>query len=90
MGRYEQRIDCTLPMLISTGEIKGLGAYSQYTLADENISFKVPPTLSRAEAATIPLAATTAWLALFSNGCLNVDRKSGEGTTVLVWGGSCT
>ncbi|CAI7641451.1 unnamed protein product [Penicillium bialowiezense] len=69
------------------GETPGLGGYSQYSVADQRISFKVPASISRAEASTVPLAATTAWLALFSRGCLNIDR-SRAGTSVLVWGGS--
>ncbi|GLA33903.1 hypothetical protein AnigIFM63309_003926 [Aspergillus niger] len=72
------------------GEVKGLGAYSQYCLADERISFKLPTNIdiSRAEASTIPLAAATAWLALFSKGCLALNRNQAKGTRVLVWGGS--
>jgi NADPH:quinone reductase-like Zn-dependent oxidoreductase len=46
--------------LIWGGEVPGLGAYSQYTVADEKICFKVPEQISSAEAATIPLAAATA------------------------------
>jgi NADPH:quinone reductase-like Zn-dependent oxidoreductase len=71
------------------GEKKGLGAYSTYTLADDRISFKVPKSISRAAASTVPLAAATAWLALFSKDCLNIDRKGGGQNAVLVWGGSC-
>ncbi|KAF2649134.1 GroES-like protein [Lophiostoma macrostomum CBS 122681] len=74
--------------LIWGGEIKGLGAYSEYTLADDRISFKVPSSINFAQAATVPLACTTAWLALFSKDCLNIDRTSGKDTTVLIWGGS--
>ncbi|KAF2120352.1 chaperonin 10-like protein [Lophiotrema nucula] len=77
--------------LIWGGEIKGLGAYSEYTVADERISFKVPKSISSAEASTIPLAAATAWLALFSKDCLGIERKNTKGTSltsVLVWGGS--
>lgn len=69
------------------GEIKGLGAYSHYTLADDNISFKIPSGLSPDSASTIPLALNTAWLALFSKGCLNIDRTQPQ--SVLIWGGSC-
>ncbi|OJJ79071.1 zinc-binding alcohol dehydrogenase family protein [Aspergillus glaucus CBS 516.65] len=72
--------------LVWGGEIKGLGGYSQYCLADERISFKVPGALSREHASTVPLASATAWLALFSKDCLAIDRSSGA--TVLVWGGS--
>ncbi|KAL3459481.1 putative zinc-binding dehydrogenase family oxidoreductase [Aspergillus heterothallicus] len=74
--------------LVWGGEVKGLGAYGEYCLADERISFKVPKGVSRAEAATIPLAATTAWLALFSKDCLALDRSQARGQSVLVWGGS--
>lgn len=44
-----------------------------------------------AEAATIPLAAATAWLAMFSSGCLNMPKSGGVGgePSLLVWGGSC-
>ena len=71
------------------GEIPGLGGYSEYTIADERISFKVPASISRAQASTVPLAAATAWLALFSHDCLKLDRSKASGTSVLVWGGSC-
>ncbi|KAB8268045.1 hypothetical protein BDV30DRAFT_243743 [Aspergillus minisclerotigenes] len=74
--------------LIWGGETKGLGAYSEYCLADQRIAFKVPTALSREDASTIPLAAATAWLALFSSDCLNLDRTNAQGTSVLVWGGS--
>ncbi|PWY96196.1 putative zinc-binding dehydrogenase family oxidoreductase [Aspergillus sclerotioniger CBS 115572] len=74
--------------LVWGGEAKGLGAYSQYCLADERISFKIPGNVSRAHASTIPLAAATAWLALFSKDCLALDRTQAKGTSVLVWGGS--
>ncbi|KAL1605107.1 Zinc-binding oxidoreductase alcohol dehydrogenase [Paraconiothyrium brasiliense] len=68
------------------GEIKGVGAYAEYTVADERISFKIPPGISPAAASTVPLAAATAWLAMFSKDSLNISRNSS--TTILVWGGS--
>ncbi|CAI7567326.1 hypothetical protein N7533_005903 [Penicillium manginii] len=74
--------------LIWGGEIAGLGGYSEYTVADQHISFKVPSNISKAEASTVPLAAATAWLALFSKGCLDLDRSKATGVSVLVWGGS--
>ncbi|OAL46974.1 GroES-like protein [Pyrenochaeta sp. DS3sAY3a] len=74
--------------LVWGGEKKGLGAYCEYSLAVENISFKVPYSIPAAEAATVPLAATTAWLALFSKACLSIDRQEGMGRSVLIWGGS--
>ncbi|KXH54060.1 hypothetical protein CSAL01_01966 [Colletotrichum salicis] len=70
------------------GEIKGLGGYSEYTLADDNISFRVPKNISPEEAATLPLASMTAWLALFSQECLAIPREDGSKTSVLIWGGS--
>ncbi|KAF7631976.1 hypothetical protein AFLA_012822 [Aspergillus flavus NRRL3357] len=71
--------------LIWGGETKGLGAYSEYCLADQRIAFKVPTALSREDASTISLAAATAWLALFSPDYLNLDRTNAQGTSVLVW-----
>lgn len=72
----------------ASGEIQGLGGYSEYTLADERLCFKLPQNISREEAVTAPLAACTAYLGLFSKSCLNVGIGN-IGTTVLVWGGSC-
>lgn len=72
-----------------TGEVSGLGGYGEYTIADQNISFKLPKGITREQASTVPLAATTAWLALFSKDYLNLDRSNASGTSVLVWGGSC-
>lgn len=75
--------------LIWGGEVPGLGAYSQYTIADEKICFKVPENITSAGAATVPLAAGTAWLALYSETCLNISRTEKNATPILVWGGSC-
>ncbi|KAL2819650.1 hypothetical protein BDW59DRAFT_164978 [Aspergillus cavernicola] len=50
--------------------------------------FKLPRSVSRAQAGTIPLAAATAWLALCSKDCLALDRSQAKGNSVLVWGGS--
>jgi NADPH:quinone reductase-like Zn-dependent oxidoreductase len=74
--------------LIWGGEIKGLGAYGSHTFADDRISFKVPKGVKLEDAATVPLASCTAWLALFSKTCLNIPRKEGK-TSILIWGGSC-
>ncbi|RMJ14715.1 hypothetical protein CDV36_005615 [Fusarium kuroshium] len=74
--------------LIWGGETKGLGGYNEYTLADSRICFPVPSGLSLAEAATVPLASTTALLGLFSEGCLAIDTNAAENSTVLIWGGS--
>ncbi|EQB49313.1 hypothetical protein CGLO_11346 [Colletotrichum gloeosporioides Cg-14] len=70
------------------GEIPGLGAYSTHTIADERLSFHIPENISAPEASTIPLAANTAWLALFSSDCLGLPRNSSNGASVLIWGGS--
>ncbi|TDZ16994.1 Trans-enoyl reductase fsa3 [Colletotrichum orbiculare MAFF 240422] len=59
--------------LIWGGEIKGVGGYSN---------------VSSEEAATLPLASMTAWLALFSKDCLAIPRDSKSKTSLLVWGGS--
>ncbi|OJJ40835.1 hypothetical protein ASPWEDRAFT_34310 [Aspergillus wentii DTO 134E9] len=78
----------TVAGLIWGGEFKGLGAYSEYTLVDENVCFKPPSGIKPEQAATVPLAAATAWLASFSPDCLNIDRRRGSDVTVLIWGGS--
>jgi NADPH:quinone reductase-like Zn-dependent oxidoreductase len=75
--------------ILLSGEIPALGGYSQYTIADSKICFKVPEAISSADAATVPLAAGTAWLALYSEPCLNISRTEKNATSVLVWGGSC-
>ncbi|OJK00222.1 hypothetical protein ASPACDRAFT_52012 [Aspergillus aculeatus ATCC 16872] len=73
------------------GETKGVGAYSMYTIADERLSFKVSPNASTAQACSVPLAANTAWLGLFSADCLAVNRgDSVKKPPVLIWGGSST
>ncbi|KAL1623137.1 Zinc-binding oxidoreductase alcohol dehydrogenase [Diplodia seriata] len=76
--------------LIWGGEVKGLGAYAQHTLVDEKIAFKVPPSVPKEQAATMPLAVATAWLALFSKTSLCIPRRNGGEPRhkVLVWGGS--
>lgn len=71
------------------GKMKGLGGYSEYTLADEELCFKLPPNIPPEEAVTVPLAVCTAYLGLFSPGCLNIDRKAGPETSILIWGASC-
>jgi NADPH:quinone reductase-like Zn-dependent oxidoreductase len=66
-----------------------LGAYNEYVLADDAISFKVRKGISLAEASTVPLALTTSWLALFSKGCLDIDRSNAAVVSILVWEWSC-
>ncbi|KAF5981205.1 hypothetical protein FBULB1_4873 [Fusarium bulbicola] len=73
------------------GEIKGLGAYSLHTIADERLSFKIPENINPAEASSVPLAANTAWLALFSDDCLAISsEKTATKTPLLIWGGNTT
>ncbi|KAK2673995.1 Tetrahydrofolate dehydrogenase/cyclohydrolase [Fusarium oxysporum f. sp. vasinfectum] len=78
----------TIAGLIWGGDIKGLGGYSQYTIADERICFPVPQQLSLEAASTIPLASCTAVLSLFSKDCLAIDTSGEEKPAVLIWGGS--
>ena len=78
----------TIAALTWDGEVKGNGAYNQYTLANEFISFKVLGSVSPEAAATVSLACRTAWLALFPQNCLVINRKSGKGASVLIRGGS--
>ncbi|KAK7418010.1 hypothetical protein QQZ08_011407 [Neonectria magnoliae] len=74
--------------LIWGGQVKGQGAYSEYTIADENICFKVPDGLPLEQAVTVPLAAATAWMALFRSKSLHIDRTRGSDVQLLVWAGS--
>lgn len=67
----------------------GVGGYGQYTLADERLCFKIPPCVPYGEAVTVPFAACTAYLGLFSKTYLNIDQKRGPDNSVLIWGGSC-
>ncbi|KAM0554935.1 hypothetical protein ACHAPJ_006671 [Fusarium lateritium] len=78
----------TIAGLIWGGETKGLGGYSEYTLADERICFPVPQGLSGEAASTVPLASCTAQLSLFSKDCLAIVTSGAEKPTVLIWGGS--
>ncbi|ORX37329.1 hypothetical protein BD324DRAFT_441385 [Kockovaella imperatae] len=74
--------------LIWGGEKKGLGGYGTHTYADESICFKVETSkVKPEEAATVPLACTTAWLAMLSKDCLAIPRD-GSHPSILIWGGS--
>ncbi|UZP43387.1 hypothetical protein NXS19_011203 [Fusarium pseudograminearum] len=75
--------------LVWGGEIKSLGAYSTYCIADERISFKLPATVESREACAIPLAINTAYLALFSEASLNLQKEAPSNDChILIWGGS--
>ncbi|KAH7362620.1 chaperonin 10-like protein [Plectosphaerella cucumerina] len=78
----------TIAGLIWGGETPGQGGYSQYALADPRIAFPVPDTIRPEEAATVPLAALTAVLALFSEDSLAIDKGTEVRESVLIWGGS--
>ena len=62
--------------------IRHIGAYAEYAVVDAVHAARKPARLSHAEAAAVPLAALTAWQALFERGGL----KAGQ--TVLIHGGS--
>lgn len=63
-------------------ELFGQGAYAEYHVVDERIASLKPVGLSHVEAASIPLAGSTAWQALFDRACI-------EGAdAVLIHGGA--
>src|SRR5205807_9717113 len=62
--------------------LKNSGGYAEYTLATESEASLKPASLTFEEAAAVPLAAETAWQALFDT------AKLAAGQTVLIHGGS--
>lgn len=58
------------------------GAYAEFCIAKENEVSRKPNNISFEEASAVPLAATTAWQALFDTANLQA------GQTVLIFGGS--
>lgn len=60
----------------------GQGSYAQYTLANRDRVARIPDTLGFEHAAALPVAALTAWQALFDRGGL------ASGQQVLIHGGS--
>ncbi|KAF2812014.1 GroES-like protein [Mytilinidion resinicola] len=74
--------------LVQGGRPGCLGAYATHTIVKQAFCFKVPDTISSAAAATVPLALTTAWLALLSPYCLGIDRTAADQIQLLIWGGS--
>ena len=60
----------------------GQGSYAQYTLANQDRVAHIPKGLGFDEAAALPVAALTAWQALFDRGELS------SGQRVLIHGGS--
>lgn len=59
-----------------------VGADAEYLVAPAGVIAKKPESLNHVEAASVPLAAMTAWQALFDHGRL------AKGQTVLILGGS--
>lgn len=60
----------------------GQGSYAEYTLANVDRVALIPEGMSYAEAAALPVAALTAWQALFVRGDLQAGQK------ILINGGS--
>jgi NADPH:quinone reductase-like Zn-dependent oxidoreductase len=58
------------------------GAYAEYIAVKKDLIEKKPENLSFAEAATVPVAAQTAWEAIFEHGHLS------RGQTILIHGGA--
>src|SRR5437763_798665 len=58
------------------------GSYAQYSIAPANALALKPKTLSFAQAATIPVGATTAWQGIFDHGNLQAGQR------VLILGGA--
>ena len=58
------------------------GAYAEYLAVKQGLVVKKPGNLSFAEAASVPVAAQTAWQALFLHGQLT------QGQTILIHGGA--
>ncbi|KAB8074547.1 hypothetical protein BDV29DRAFT_190895 [Aspergillus leporis] len=59
------------------GAVLGCDFSTAYCLIDQRTSFKVPANLSRKQASTDPLAAATAWLAMFSPDNAKLVRSYG-------------
>lgn len=60
----------------------GQGSYAEYTLASQDRVARVPDNLTFAEAAALPVAALTAWQALFDRGELRSNQS------ILIHGGA--
>ncbi len=60
----------------------GQGSYAEYTLANQDRVARIPDALGFEQAAALPVAALTAWQALFDRGGQQAGRK------ILVHGGS--
>lgn len=68
-------------------------AFQRYVLCPENITYKIPESMSFEEAVVLPLAVNTAGLALFSDKFLDLPRptinaQENNKATVIIYGGS--
>jgi NADPH:quinone reductase-like Zn-dependent oxidoreductase len=64
------------------GATTGMGAYAEYLAVKAAAIAKKPPNLSFDEAASVPVAAQTAWEGIFTHGHLE------KGQTILIHGGA--
>jgi NADPH:quinone reductase-like Zn-dependent oxidoreductase len=64
------------------GDAASGGAFAEYAAVKANMIVKKPPTLSHEEAASVPVAAQTAWQGIFTHGHLT------RGQTILIHGGA--
>jgi NADPH:quinone reductase-like Zn-dependent oxidoreductase len=64
------------------GDAASGGGFAEYAAVKANVIVKKPPTLSYEEAASVPVAAQTAWLGIFTHGHLT------RGQTILIHGGA--
>jgi NADPH:quinone reductase-like Zn-dependent oxidoreductase len=68
------------------------GTFQEYTLVLERLAAPLPDALSFEQAATLPLAVSTASCALFESAWLGLQlpcaNPTPTGQTVLIWGGS--
>jgi NADPH:quinone reductase-like Zn-dependent oxidoreductase len=64
------------------GTTSGMGAYAEYLAVKATVIVRKPSNLSFEEAASVPVAAQTAWEGIFTHGLLE------KGQTILIHGGA--
>src|SRR6266576_3332376 len=64
------------------GTTTGMGAYAEYLAVKATVVVRKPSNLSFEEAASVPVAAQTAWHGIFTHGHLE------KGQTILIHGGA--
>src|SRR5256886_10726397 len=64
------------------GSTSGMGSYAEYLAVKAAVIARKPSNLSFEEAASVPVAAQTAWQGLFTQGHLE------KGQTILIHGGA--